>query len=186
MKKRLIIGVSGASGVIYAVRFLEILSKMEMVETHSVFTKAAETNISIETEYSIEKVKKYSDYIYDPNDLTSSISSGSFLTAGMVVIPCSMKSLSGIVNCYNDNLLTRAADVVLKEGRKLIVVPRETPLHKGHLEKMLKLVEYGGVLIPPFPAFYHSPKTILDIIDHTLGKILDHLGIEHDLFKRWS
>jgi len=186
MKKRLVIGVSGASGVIYAIRFLEILRKINTVETHAVFTKAAETNIRIETEYTVDEVKKYCDFVHDASDLTSSICSGSFLTDGMVVIPCSMKSLSGIVHSYNDNLLIRAADVTLKEGRKLIVVPRETPLHKGHLEMMLKLVEYGGILIPPFPAFYHAPKTILDIIDHTLGKILDHLGIEHELFKRWD
>jgi len=184
--KRLVIGISGASGVIYGVRLLEILQQFPDIETHVVFSSAAEQNIAIETSHSFEAVQAMADVVYPIHNLAASISSGSFLTLGMVVIPCSIKSLSGIVNSYNDNLLTRAADVTLKERRKLVVVPRETPLHKGHLEMMIRLVDYGGVLIPPIPAFYHSPKSIQDIIDQTLGKVLDQFGIPHELFQRWS
>jgi len=172
--------------VIYGIRLLEILRDIDSIETHVVISSMAAENIKIETHFQVQDVENLADVIYDCSNLAASISSGSFLTAGMIVIPCSMKSLSGIVNCHNDNLLIRAADVTLKEGRKLVVSPRETPLHKGHLELMLKFVDHGGVLVPPFPAFYSSPKTITDIIDHTLGKILDQFEIKHDLFKRWS
>ncbi len=172
--------------MIYGIRLLEILKDIDSVETHVVISSMAAVNIEIETDYQVEQVRNLADVIYDSTNLAASISSGSFLTAGMIVIPCSMKSLSGIVNCHNDNLLIRAADVTLKEGRKLVLSPRETPLHKGHLELMLKFVDHGGVLIPPFPAFYNAPKTIDDIIDQTLGKILDQFEIKHDLYRRWS
>jgi 4-hydroxy-3-polyprenylbenzoate decarboxylase len=186
MNNRLIVGLSGASGVIYGVRLLEVLSRISFIETHVVISSFAEINIALETDYSIEKVRGLADTVHDVRNLAASISSGSFQTNGMVVIPCSIKSLSGIVNSYNDNLLTRAADVTLKERRKLVVVPRETPLHKGHLELMARLTEYGGIVLPPTPAFYHRPVTINDIIDQTVGKVLDLFAIEHSLFQRWQ
>jgi len=186
MKKRLVVGISGSSGVIYGIRLLEILREISDVESHVIISSAAEYNIQLETSWSFKQVQELADVLYESQNLAASISSGSFQTLGMVVIPCSIKSLSGIANSYNDNLLTRAADVSLKEGRKLILVPRETPFHKGHLELMMKVIDYGGTIIPPVPAFYHSPKTIEDIIDQTLGKILDQFGITHQLFQRWS
>ncbi len=184
--KKLIIAISGASGAIYGIRMLEVLRDVKSVETHAIISTAAEKTIELETEYSLNSVKDLANFCYNPKDISASISSGSFLTSGMVIIPCSIKSLSGVVNSYNDNLLTRAADVTLKERRKLIICPRETPLHKGHLELLLRFVDYGGIVLPPFPAFYHSPQTISDIIDQTVGKILDQFEIKHTLFKRWS
>ncbi|MBU2514407.1 UbiX family flavin prenyltransferase [bacterium] len=184
--KKLIIAISGASGAIYGIRMLEVLKDVKSVETHAIISTAAEKTIKFETEYSIDTVRNFADFYYDPADISASIASGSFLNSGMVIIPCSMKSLSGIVNSYNDNLLTRAADVTLKEKRKLIICPRETPLHKGHLELLLRLVDYGGMVLPPFPAFYHSPQTLSDIIDQTVGKVLDQFDIKHSLYKRWS
>ncbi len=185
-KHKLIVGISGASGVIYGIRLLEVLKEMDSVEALAVISPAAFKNMEIETNYSSEEVKNLAAFVYDCHDLEAPISSGSFLTLGMVVLPCSIKSLSGIVNSYNDNLLTRAADVTLKERRKLVVVPRETPLHKGHLELMLRLIDHGGILLPPFPGFYHKPLSIMDLIDHTIGKVLDQFHIDHQLFKRWS
>lgn len=172
--------------MIYGIRLLDILRSMKSIETHLVLSAGAVKNIQLETDYSPEAVLSMADSYYEPDDMAASISSGSFQTEGMVVIPCSVKTLSGIANSYNDNLLTRAADVSLKEGRKLVIVPRETPWHKGHLELMSRVVDYGATLIPPIPAFYHKPKTIMDIVDQTLGKILDQFRIEHQLFERWS
>lgn len=186
MPNRLVIGISGASGAIYAIRLLEVLKQHTSLETHLMISQAAEQTIEIETDYSVKQVSDMASARHSISDLAAPVSSGSFLTKGMVVIPCSMKSLSGIVNCYNDNLLVRSADVTLKENRKLILVPRETPLHKAHLELMLRFVDNGGILIPPFPAFYHSPETIIDLVDQTVGKVLDQLQIEHSLFKRWQ
>ncbi|MCG8338009.1 MAG: UbiX family flavin prenyltransferase [Proteobacteria bacterium] len=186
MSQRLIIGISGASGVIYGIRILETLKHYETIETHLVMTSSAEHTIQLETDYSAGKVKKLATICHDPENMAAAISSGSFQTMGMVVMPCSIKSLSGIVNCFNDNLLIRAADVTLKENRKLVLVPRETPLHKGHLELMVRFVDRGGVLIPPFPAFYHAPQTVHDIVDQTVGKVLDQFQIEHNLFQRWK
>ncbi len=186
MTSRLTVAISGASGVIYGIRMLEVLSSIKSVESHLILTQSAEINIKLETSYSVKDVKKMADEVYRPDDLAAPVSSGSFQIDGMVVIPCSIKSLSGIVNSYNDTLLTRAADVTLKEQRKLVICPRETPLHKGHVELMLKAVEYGAVLLPPFPAFYHKPQKIQDIIDQTVGKILDQFSIQHTLFDRWK
>ena len=183
--KRLVVGISGASGVIYGLEMLKALKNLGF-ETHVVLTEMARKNFILETDNSLAEVEELSNQIYDDGDLAAPISSGSFITKGMVVIPCSIKSLSAIANSYNVNLLTRAADVTLKEGRPLVLVVRETPLHRGHLELMLAAASQGAVILPPVPAFYHKPKTIKDLIHHTVGKVLDSLDIQHQLFERWQ
>ena len=185
MAKRIVIGISGASGVIYGVRILELLKETDF-ETHLIISRSGRLNIEIETRYKPRELEDMADFVYDNKDMAASLSSGSFLTEGMVVIPCTIKSLSGIANSYNENLLVRAADVTLKEKRKLVLVIRETPLHIGHLRLMTLAAEMGAHLLPPIPSFYHQPKTIEDIIDQTIGKIFDYFGIEHHLFKRWG
>ena len=186
MKRRLIVGISGASGVIYGIRLLEVLRKRPDVETHLVLTKPAERTLSEETDYRAEDVRALAAVAHSPADIGASIASGSFPTLGMVVIPCSIHTLSAIAYCQGDNLLTRAADVVLKEQRKLVLVVRETPLHRGHLRSMVEAAEAGAVILPPIPAFYGRPKTIDDLIGHTVGRVLDHFDIQHDLVKRWG
>jgi 4-hydroxy-3-polyprenylbenzoate decarboxylase len=183
--KKLIVGISGATGAIYGIRLLEVLSKSD-VETHLVITEAAEKTILMETDWKVEDVKSLAKVSYDIEDLGGDISSGSFLCEGMVIIPCSIKSLSGIANSFNENLLIRAADVTLKERRKLVLVVRETPLHLGHLELMHQASRIGATLLPPIPAFYFHPKTIDDLINHTVGKVLDLFGMNHHLFNRWG
>lgn len=183
---RLVVGISGSTGVIYGIRLLQVLAGRPEIETHLVLTNPAKRTILHETEFSIADVEALARHVYDIRDIGAAIASGSFKTAGMVVAPCSVKTLSAIANCYADNLLTRAADVTLKEGRRLVVVFRETPLHAGHLRQMLRLAEAGGVILPPMPAFYHHPKTVEELIDHTIGRVLDRLGIEHDLVKEWQ
>ena len=183
--KRIVVGIAGASGVIYGVRLLHLLKETDY-ETHLIISKSGELNIEIETDYEPDQVKAMADHVYDHRDVAASLSSGSFLTGGMVVVPCTIKTLSGIANSYNENLLVRAADVTLKEKRKLVLVVRETPLHKGHLRLMTMAADLGAHILPPVPSFYHMPKTIDDIIDQTIGKIFDYLGIEHTLFKRWG
>ena len=185
MPKRIVVGISGASGVTYGVRLLNLLKETEY-ETHLIISKSGELNIKIETEYDPDDVKAMADYVYDHKNMAASISSGSFLTEGMVVVPCTIKTLSGIANSYNENLLVRAADVSLKEKRKLVLVVRETPLHKGHLRLLTLAADMGAHILPPVPSFYHLPKTIDDIIDQTIGKIFDFMDIKHDLFKRWG
>ena len=185
MTKRIVIGISGASGVTYGVRMLETLKETDF-ETHLIISNAGRLNIEIETRYKPAEVEAMADFVYDHKDMAAAVSSGSFLTQAMVVIPCTIKSLSGIANSYNENLLVRAADVTLKEKRKLVLVVRETPLHVGHLRLMTKAAEMGAHLLPPVPSFYHQPKTLGDIIDQTIGKIFDYVDIEHDLFKRWG
>jgi len=182
---RLIIGISGATGPIYGIRLLEVL-KREEAETRLIITSTAKKIILQETSYSIKQVESLAHEVYDDGDLSASVSSGSFKTDGMIVIPCSIKSLSSIAHSYNANLLTRAADVTLKERRKLVLVVRETPLHQGHLELMLQASRIGAIILPPVPAFYHCPKTIDDLINQTVGKVLDLFGINHNLFKRWG
>jgi 4-hydroxy-3-polyprenylbenzoate decarboxylase len=186
MKKRIIVGISGASGVIYGIRTLEHLRAMEDVESHLVMSEGARINIKIETDYDVDDVKKLASVVHRDDNLAAAVSSGSFQTVGMIVIPCSVKSLSGIVNSYGENLLARAADVCLKEKRKLVLVVRETPLHKGHLQMMVKADELGALVLPPMPAFYHKPETINDLIDQTIGKAFDYLGLQHQLFRRWG
>lgn len=186
--RRLIVGISGASGVIYGVRLLDVLRDVTEVESHLVMSSAAAQTISLETEYNPAQVEALADVVYRFRDIAAAISSGSFRTVGMVIIPCSMKTLSGVALSYSDNLLLRAADVVLKDGRKLVLVPRETPLHLGHLRLMTQVAEMGAVVAPPLPAFYHRPQTIDDIINQTVNRILDLFGVEleEDLFQRWQ
>jgi 4-hydroxy-3-polyprenylbenzoate decarboxylase len=183
--KQIIVGITGASGVIYGIRLLEVL-KEKKIKTHLVITDTAKETISIETTYSLRDVEGLASRVHPVDDLGSAISSGSFKTDGMVIVPCSIKSLSAVANSFNENLLIRAADVTLKERRKLILVVRETPLHKGHLKLMYKIADLGGIILPPVPAFYHTPRRIEDLIDHTVGKILDLMEIDHSLYKRWE
>jgi 4-hydroxy-3-polyprenylbenzoate decarboxylase len=183
--KRLTIGISGATGAIYGIRLLEVLSKSD-VETHLIITEAGENTIRMETDWKVEDVKALAKVSHDIKNLGADVSSGSFLSEGMVIIPCSIKSLSGIANSFNENLLIRAADVTLKERRKLVLVVRETPLHLGHIELMLQASRMGAILLPPVPAFYFLPKTIDDLVNHTIGKVLDLFGLNHHLFYRWG
>lgn len=185
MAKRLIVGISGASGVIYGIRLLESLKNSE-IETHLVVTRAAEMTIAYETPYTAKDVKALADTVYPLEDVGAAIASGSFQTLGMVVAPCSMKTLAEIATGVTGNLLTRAADVVLKERRRLVLVPRETPLHLGHLRNMVSVTEIGAIVAPPMPAFYAEPKTLDDLIDHSVGRVLDLFGIESGLVRRWQ
>lgn len=185
MAKRIVIGISGASGVTYGVRMLDLLRKTDF-ETHLIISSAGRLNIEIETSYTPAEVEAMADFVHDNKDMAASLASGSFLTEGMVVVPCTIKSLSGIAHSYNENLLVRTADVTLKEKRKLVLVVRETPLHVGHLRLMTLAAEMGAHILPPVPSFYHQPETIEDIIDQTIGKVFDYIGIEHNLFKRWG
>ncbi|MBI5252729.1 MAG: UbiX family flavin prenyltransferase [Desulfomonile tiedjei] len=184
--KRIIIGISGASGVIYGIRLLEVLKGIEGIETHLILTAGARITLKLECSMGPEAVEALAGKVHSPSNLAASLSSGSFRTEGMIVAPCSMKSLSMIALSLNDNLLVRAADVTLKERRKLVLIPRETPLHLGHLRAMTTVTEMGGIILPPSPSFYHRPTTIQDIVDQTVGKALDQLGIEHQLFNRWG
>lgn len=184
--KRLIVGLSGSSGVIYGVRLLEVLRDCAEVETHLIMSKGAGVTLPLETRWTVEAVEALADVVHRADNLAAPVSSGSYRVSGMVVMPCSMKSLAQIALSLNDNLLTRAADVTLKERRKLVVVPRETPLHLGHLRHMVALAEMGGVILPPMPSFYHGPATIMDVVDQTVGKVLDQFDIPHDLFQRWG
>ncbi|HJY15791.1 MAG TPA: UbiX family flavin prenyltransferase [Nitrososphaeraceae archaeon] len=182
---KIVIGFSGASGIIYGIRLLEILHSIN-IQTYLIISEWAKKNIEIETDNRLEYVKSLSSVNYDNFKLDASVSSGSFLHDGMVIVPCSMKSLSSIANGYDDTLISRAASVTLKESRKLILVPRETPLSRIHLENMIKLQDAGAIILPAMPGFYHKPSTISEIVDHLVGKILDQLKIKHDLFTRWK
>jgi len=182
----LIIGITGATGVIYGIRLLEVLSARKDIETHLMISEAGEANIRHETDWKIEAVKALADCYYDIDDIGACLASGSFKRDGMIVAPCSMKTLSALASSYTENLLIRAGDVTIKERKRLVLLARETPLHIGHIRNMERLSEMGAIIMPPVPAFYHRPKTIQDIIDHTIGKVLDIFGIEHNLFQRWS
>jgi 4-hydroxy-3-polyprenylbenzoate decarboxylase len=182
---RIVIGFSGASGIIYGIRLLEILNSIN-IQTYLIISEWAKKNIGIETDKNLEYVKSLSSINYENFKLDASVSSGSFLHDGMVIVPCSMKSLSSIANGYDDTLISRAASVTLKESRKLILVPRETPLSRIHLENMIKLHDAGAIILPAMPGFYHRPSTIDEIVDHLVGKILDQLKIKHDIFTRWK
>lgn len=184
--RRLIVGISGATGAIYGVRMLEVLARLKDIETHLVLTRAAKMTIQVETPHSVKDVEAMADVIHDINNVGASISSGSFRTEGMVIAPCSVKSMSAIAYSIGGDLLVRAADVVLKERKKLVLVVRETPLHLGHLESMVHLTQMGAMIFPPVPAFYHRPKTLDDVINQTVARVLDQFGIEVTLFERWS
>ena len=181
----LIVGITGASGVIYGIKILDSLRQLG-IRTHLVVSKAGERNIQLETTYPLQIVKDMASDFHECENIGASIASGSYKTDGMVIAPCSIKSLSAIANSYNDNLLIRAADVCLKESRKLVLLLRETPLHAGHLELMLKVARLGAIVLPPMPAFYNFPETIEDIVNHTTGKVLDQFGLEGSMFRRWK
>ncbi len=182
---RLIIGISGASGVMYGVRLLQVLRKLPEVETHLVASDAAKLNLSLETDLSFDAVKALADQHHANKNIAASIASGSFPTDGMIIAPCSVRTLSSIANCHSDSLLSRAADVTLKECRPLVLALRETPLHAGHCEIMLKAARLGAVLAPPMPAHYIRPRSVDELVDHHVGRMLDLFGIETDLVKRW-
>jgi 4-hydroxy-3-polyprenylbenzoate decarboxylase len=185
MSKRLIIGISGASGAIYGIRMLEVLRNTD-IETHLIVSKSAHITIDRETDYSLKEVEALADEVHNANNLAACVSSGSYQTLGMVIAPCSMRSLGEIAHAITSNLLTRAADVILKERRKLILMVRETPLHAIHLENMHKVALAGGIIAPPVPAFYNKPETLDDMINHSVGRIFDLFDIEHNLVKRWQ
>lgn len=186
MPRRLVIGMTGASGAVYGVRLLEVLHGVPEVETHLIVTQAAEINIQHETERPADTCKRLATVCYDPEDLAASISSGSFPTDGMVIAPCSMRSVGAIATSQTSNLLLRAADVTLKERRRLVLLVRETPLHLGHLRLMTQVTEIGAIVMPPVPAFYAKLKSIDDMINQTVGRVLDLFGFPHDLVRRWQ
>src|SRR5437588_830609 len=182
---RLVVGITGSSGVIYGIKVLEVLLKIK-IETHLIISKWGERNVQIETDKSVEFVKSLATRNYNNDDMAAPISSGSFKTDGMAIVPCSMKTLSSIASGYDDSLISRSAGVCIKESRRLVIVPRETPLSKIHLENMIKLVEIGVIILPAMPGFYHKPNSIDDLITHIVGKILDQFGIKHNIFRRWG
>ena len=184
--KRLIVGITGASGVIYGIRLLQVLRQGGEIETHLVLSPAAKATIAQETEWKISEVEALASVVHNPNDIGASIASGSFVTMGMVIVPCSIKTLSAVANSYSADLISRAADVCLKEGRPLILCVRETPLHLGHLRLMTYAAEIGATILPPIPAFYGHPTTVDGIVDGTVGRILLRLGIDNELYVKWK
>ena len=183
---QLIIGMSGASGVIYGIRLLEVLKSEPEIETHLVMSESAKMNIGLETNWNANDVKALADHVHSNKDIAANIASGSYRTAGMIVAPCSIKTLSAIANTYAESLLVRAADVVLKEQRQLVLVPRETPLHTGHCELLMKASQIGAVIAPPMPAHYINPQSVDDLVDHHVGRVLDLFHIDPGLVKRWQ
>jgi len=184
--KRLIIGISGASGTLYGIRALEILRRMGDIETHLVMSPSAARTIIEETEHTAEYVRSLADHIHNHKDIGAAISSGSFRTEGMLIAPCSVKTLSGIANCYDDELIVRSADVQLKERRRVVLMFRETPLHAGHIALMEQATRNGAIIMPPVPAFYAKPKSVDDIVTQSVGRALDLFGIDPHVVKRWK
>lgn len=184
--RRIIVAITGASGAIYGARLVEMLYDLPDVETHLVITAGARKTLAYETAIDPDTIAAAADVVYREDDLAAAVSSGSFRTEGMIVAPCSIKTLSGIANCYDDNLVVRAADVVLKERRRLALLLRETPLHAVHLRLMTEVTAAGAIVVPPVPAFYHHPKTIDDIVNHTLGRTLDLFGFDTGVVQRWE
>lgn len=184
--RRLIVAITGASGVIYGIRLLQVLKQGGKIETHLVLSQAAKATIAQETDWKIGDVEALATVVHNPNDIGASIASGSFATMGMVIVPCSIKTLLAVANSYSADLISRAADVCLKEGRPLILCVRETPLHLGHLRLMTHAAEIGATILPPIPAFYGHPTTVDEIVDGTIGRILLRLGIDNDLYARWK
>lgn len=185
-KQRIIVAISGATGAIYGVRLLKALRSCAGTEIHLVLSNWAKETIILETGYTVEEVEKLADYIHDLRNVGAPIASGSFRCSGMAIVPCSMKTLAAIAHGLAENLIVRAADVMLKERKKLIMVPRETPLNAIHLENMLTVTRAGASLVPPMPAFYNHPKTIDDLVNHLVGRIMDQFRLPHDLFRRWG
>lgn len=183
---KLIVGITGATGVIYAIRLLEVLKEINNLEVSLIMSEWAKKNLELETDYHLGYVEGLADQVFDNADLGARVSSGSFVTDGMVIAPCSMKSLSSIANGYCESLISRAADVILKEGRRLVLCPRETPLSAVHLENMLKLSRLGVRIVPPMPAFYNRPRGLEEIVNHQVMKILDQFGVDSQIAKRWS
>ena len=181
---KIVVGITGASGAIYGIRLLEELKRRE-IETHLMISKWGEKTIECETDYSLDEVIGRSDYYYSADNLAAAVSSGSFRHDGMVIAPCSMKTLSSIANGYSDNLISRAADAALKERRRLILMVRESPLSLIHIRNMEMVTEAGAVVLPPMPSFYNRPETVDDIIDHSVSRVLDHLGVDNELTERW-
>jgi 4-hydroxy-3-polyprenylbenzoate decarboxylase len=184
--RRLVVGISGSSGAVYGARLLEVLAGLPDVETHLVMTAGAEATIGFETSYDPDQVRTFADVSYDDSNVGAAVASGTFLTDGMIVAPCSIKTLSAIASSYADTLLVRAADVALKERRRLVLVVRETPLHLGHLRLMTAATEAGAVILPPVPGFYTRPSTIEQVVDHTITKMLDQFGLDASLIDRWQ
>jgi 4-hydroxy-3-polyprenylbenzoate decarboxylase len=185
--RRIIVGISGASGCIYGIRLLQALRRQSDLEIHLVVSRSGGITLRLENpEWELNAVQELAHVVHREGDIAASIASGSFAVEAMVVAPCSMRSLAAIAHGMSDNLLTRAADVMLKERRKLVLVTRETPLHAVHLKNMLAVSEMGAIVLPPMPGFYHQPKTMEDLIDHVVGKILDSLGLPHELFPPWT
>ena len=182
----LVVGLSGSSGAQYGIRLLRVLHELGSPEVHLVISRGAEKTVRLETATEPSELYPLADHVHEPDEMAASISSGSFLTDGMVVCPCSIRTLAAIATGNADSLLIRAADVCLKERRRLVLVTRETPLNLIHLRNMVTVTEAGATVLPPVTAFYHQPKTIEDLIDQTVGKVLDQFGIEHQLFRRWN
>lgn len=185
-RMRLIVAITGSSGAIYGVRLLEALRAVPKLEVHLVISKTGRLTLAIETGRKVKDVEKLAHHVHSDQDLAASIASGSFRTAGMIVAPCSMKTLSGIVNSYSDNLVVRAADVVLKERRRLVLMPRETPLHVGHCRLLLQAAEMGAIIAPPMPAFYNAPRSLDDAVNHSVGRVLDLFEVDSGLVRRWQ
>jgi flavin prenyltransferase len=180
-----VVGISGSTGSIYGIRLLERLREIQDTEIHLVISGPGKRTLVEETDHTIRQVEALAHVVHDDRDVGASIASGSFRTVGMAIVPCSMKTVAALANSFADTLIARAGDVTLKEGRPLVAVVRETPLHAGHLRQMLALAEIGGILLPPMPAFYFRPRTIDDLVDHTVGRILDRLGLAHGLVPEW-
>ncbi len=183
--KRFVVGITGSTGAVYGIRLLERLRALPDTEVHLVISAPGKRTLVEETDWTVQDVEALAHVVHDNKDIGASLASGAFRTAGMAIAPCSMKTVSALANSYADTLIARAADVHLKEGRPLVAVVRETPLHVGHLRQMLALAEIGGVILPPMPAFYTRPKTVDDIVNHTVGRVLDHLGLPQDLVPEW-
>jgi flavin prenyltransferase len=180
-----IVGISGATGIVYGIETLRALKALGQT-AHLIISEAGVRTLDLECEMSLDDLRGLADTVYSVKDIGASIASGSFKTRGMIIAPCSIKTLSGIANSFDTNLLIRTADVTLKERRPLILMVRETPLHKGHLDLMSRAADYGAIIMPPMPAFYNKPQTIEDMVRHTVGRALDQLGLDHDLIERWN
>jgi len=182
----LIVAITGSSGAIYGIRLLEALRALPKVQTHLIISNSGKLTIGLETGRRLKDIEALAHVVHSDQDLAASVSSGSFRTAGMIIAPCSMKTLSGIVHSYADTLIVRAADVVLKEQRRLVLMPRETPLHLGHCRLLLQAAEMGAVIAPPMPAFYNAPRSIDDMVEHAVGRVLDLFGLDSGLVRRWT